>query len=76
MLDREHVIFIEETSRWYKAGATPLIVRVCARNEKIMPLPSVTADTYADAFEQLFGHPMVIPPVQRSAHRESAFGGD
>ena len=62
----EHVIYIEETARWYREGATPLNVRVCAPGEKLLPLPSTEAATYAEAFEILYGHPMVIPPVMRS----------
>jgi hypothetical protein len=67
----ERAIYIEENSRWYKNGATPLVVRVAARGEKLMPFPSVVADSYFEAFGLLYGHPHIVPPPVRAPRRES-----
>jgi len=65
----EHVIYIDETHLWYKVGATPLVVRVLGRGEKVPPLPSVKADTYLEAFEAMYGHPIHIPAPVREKPR-------
>ena len=66
----EHVIYIEETRLWYRNGATPLNVRVISRGEKIPPLPSVAADSYLEAFEAMYGHPIHIPAPVREHRKE------
>ena len=59
-----------ETGRWYKQGASPLTVRVVAPGARLHPMPSVVADSYADAFQQLYGHPMPMPVLQQTHRRE------
>lgn len=66
----ERAIYIEETGLWYKNGATPLVVRIAGKGEKLEPLPSVKADSYPEAFEALYGHALVIPPPVRAPRRE------
>ena len=53
----EHAIYREETALWYRLGD------VCGIG--------VVADTYPEAFEKLYGHPVVIPPPARAPRKES-----
>ena len=66
----EHVIYIEENRLWYRNGATPLVVRVLGRGEKVPPLPSVKADSYMEAFEAMYGHPAPLPAPVREYRKE------
>jgi hypothetical protein len=50
----EHAVYNEETHQWYRQGTN---------------WDGVTADTYPEAFERLFGHSVSIPPPVRSPRR-------
>lgn len=66
----DSVIYIEENRLWYQNGATPLVVKVLGRGEKVPPLPSVPALTYLEAFELMYGRPFPIPAPVREKRRE------
>lgn len=65
----EHAVYNEETGRWHRQGDS-LGVQVVKKGEPVHPSSEgVTAATYPEAFEKLFGHAPTIPTHPRSAHR-------
>ena len=56
------VIYNLEDGHWYRDG--------CAPYQKVNPT-RVTADTFLEAFEKLYGPKFFIPPVTRSARHSS-----
>jgi hypothetical protein len=54
----EHVVFNEETALWY-------------RHDDHNLMTGITADTYPEAFEMLYGHAVLIPAPVRTPHRAS-----
>jgi hypothetical protein len=67
----EQAIYHAEETRWYRIGEEPWRVRFVSKGETLMPDFSVTADSYCDAFEKLYGHSVNIPLVQRDKRREA-----
>ena len=51
----ERAVFNEELRQWHREGEHPF--------------EGVTASSYPEAFEKLFGHPMLIPPPRRTPRR-------
>jgi hypothetical protein len=66
----ERAVYNIDEDRWYKDGDDPWTVRVIPADRIVLPIKSVVADTYADAFLSLFGYPMPIPALVRSPRRE------
>lgn len=62
----ERAVYNSEDGQWYKDGDDPWMLRTYATGEIIRPIPSASADTYFDAFAQLFGRPAPVPAVVRS----------
>lgn len=54
----EQVLYNSETSQWYRPDDPHQIY-------------AVVAATYPEAFEKLYGHAVVVPPVVRSPRRHS-----
>ena len=70
----EQAIYNSEDGKWYRLGDDYLSVRAVEKGTPVRPfVEGVRAMSYSEAFEMLFGHPVVIPPVERSARRASAF---
>lgn len=67
----ERAVYNSEDDRWYRQGDDPWTVRIVQRGEVLKPLVSVRADNSLDAYANLFGHPLEIPPVQRSPRSNS-----
>lgn len=57
-MDIEQAVYREETGLWYRIGFE-------------FKTPGVTATSYPEAFEMLYGHAMVIPPPVRAPRREA-----
>jgi len=53
----ERAVYRDETARWYKTGEE-------------FKTPGVVAGSYPEAFELLYGHAPVIPPLVRAPRRE------
>lgn len=58
-MTEERAVYREETARWYQSGLE-------------FKTTGVSATSYPEAFEMLYGHSITIPPPVRSPHRESA----
>lgn len=58
-MNLEQAVYREETGLWYKIGEE-------------FKTPGVTAASYPEAFEMLYGHALVIPPPVRAPRRESS----
>lgn len=69
----EKAVYNSEDSKWYRMGDDPWTVRFVKVGDILKPLVFAIATTYTEAFEQLFGHPVPIPPPVRAPRRESAF---
>jgi hypothetical protein len=57
-MNLERAVYREETGLWYQEG-------------KEFKSVGVTAASYPEAFEKLFGHAVVIPPPVRAPRRET-----
>ena len=64
----ERVVYNEDDGRWYVQGDDPWVVRIVPKGSPVKPLRFAIADTYEEAFQQLFGHASPIPAVVRG-HR-------
>jgi hypothetical protein len=56
-MNEERVVYRDETSLWYRVGFE-------------FKTPGVTASSYPEAFELLYGHAMPMPPLVRAPRRE------
>ena len=54
----ERAGYRDETARWYKNGEE-------------FKTPGVTATSYPEAFELLYGHSPFMPPSVRAPHRDT-----
>lgn len=54
----ERAIYRDETARWYKNG-------------EAFKTPGVVATSYPEAFELLYGHSPIMPPLVRAPHRST-----
>lgn len=64
----ERAVYNSEDGKWYRQGDDPWVVRLVPKGSVLKPLVFAIADTYGDAFQQLFGHPVLFP-VSVYSHR-------
>jgi hypothetical protein len=69
----ERAVYNEERQEWYQQDNEPYRVLMLEIGQVVPKRPTTKADTYAEAFETLFGHPTFIPAPTRAPHRQSAF---
>ena len=69
----DRVVYNSEDGLWYKAGDDPWTIREIPNDRKVQPVPFAAADTYASAFENLFGYPAAMPILVRSPRTATVF---